>query len=309
MNSIQILATGSYLPKQKIENATLNERFNLQEGWIEKRTGIQTRYLTSEETIIEMAVKAVGNLLKNTKLNKQEIDMIVVASTSSKYIMPSISFFVQKKLEISECICMDVLAGCSGYINAFDIIRNYITLGKIQYGIVVGVEELSTFTDQDDINTAILLSDGAGATLLGKSEKEKKYDSLIESQGQFGEILTCTIDEKIKMNGREIYKYASSKTVENIKKLLKKNQIGIEDITYMIPHQSNTRILKTMGEKLNLNPSKIYLNISEVGNTFCASIPIALDEMFQKKLLKEGDKIILLGYGGGLNLGSIVMEV
>lgn len=309
MNSIKILANGSYLPKTRIDNNILNNKFNLNENWIYKRTGIKIRYYAVQESITYMAIEATKKAIQKAKINVQNIGMIVVATTTTDRLMPGISFKVQKSLGIDKCICTDLLSGCSGYINAFDIVRKYIALGEIEYGLVIGVERLSQFLDEKDVNTTVLLGDGAGATLVGKSAKEKKYFVNIESDGNNGDILTCSFNKKLQMDGKKIYKYGTTKTVENIFELLKQSNEEMEKIKYIVPHQSNARMLKSMCEKLNISETKMYNQLENVGNTFCASIPMALEDMFENELIKSGNKIILLGYGGGLNLGSILMEV
>ena len=307
MNYIHIQKSSSYLPKRKVSNKEIEERLNLEEGYIEKRTGIKDRYYIKDETVEKMAVKAVKKMINEE--DKKKIGLIIVATTSSENLMPVIANTIQKELEIQPCICMDILAGCSGYINSFDIAKMYIETGKVEKALVVGVETLSKYTDQEDVGTVILLSDGAGATLLQKTEKPKKYFSNIKSSGKNNEILTCKSNEKIKMNGKEIYKYAVTKTVENIKELLEQSNEKLEDIKYIVPHQSNKKIMKAIATRLKIDKEKMYTNIEKVGNTFCASIPIAISEMQEKGLLQEGDKIILLGYGGGLNTGSILLEI
>ena len=188
--------------------------------------------------------------------------------------------------------------------------ENILLSGEVENALVIGVEVLSKYINPNDIGTAILLGDGAGATLIGRSkEQKKKYGVKIESEAERGQILTCHTNQKIYMDGKSVYKYAVSKTVENIETLLRENNEEMKNIKYIIPHQSNTRILEKIGEKLQIDSSKMYVNIQEVGNTFCASIPIALDEILEKRFITKGDKIILLGYGGGLNLGSILLEI
>ena len=174
--------------------------------------------------------------------------------------------------------------------------------------MVIGVEKLSKYINKDDINTAILLGDGAGATLIGKAE-EKKYAQNIESIGQEGDILTSKENSKIYMDGKKIYKFGTARVAKNINKLLEKEKLDISEIKYIVPHQSNLRILTSMAEKIGANKNQMYINISDIGNTFNASIPIALNEIVRNNLLQEKDKIILVGYGGGLNLGSILIEV
>ena len=309
MNYIKITETGKYIPKTEINNEQIEQKLNLEKGYIEKRTGIKTRYYAKRESIEEMAIKATKDLLSKSPNAKNDIGLIIVATTSSKNLMPGISNLVQKKLDLKPCICLDILAGCSGYINAFEIAKMYIQTKKIEKALIIGVDKLSEFTNQEDISTAIILSDGAGASLIEKTKEEKKYFSNIEADAKNSEILTCKSDEKIKMQGKEIYKYAVTKTVENINKLLKDSNENIYNIKYIIPHQSNMKIIKAISTRLKIEKSKLYTNIENVGNTFCASIPIVLDEMKQKGLLQEKDKVILLGYGGGLNTGSILIEL
>lgn len=308
MNSIKILANGVYMPENKVENRYFNNKFNLDELWIYKRTGIRTRYWAKDEKQVDMAIKAVENLVSNSNVNLQKIDLIVVASTKFEDSMPGISFEIQKKFDIQNCICMDLLAGCSGYINGIDIARKYIEVDEIESVLVIGVEKLSKYINEDDISTAILLGDGAGATLLGKAVN-KKYAKNIESIGKDGDILTCKENEKIYMDGKKVYKFAIEKVTKNINDLLEREKMNISEIKYIIPHQSNLRILNNIAEKIGATKEQIYTNISQVGNTFNASIPIALNEVMNKNILQENDKIILAGYGGGLNLGSILIEV
>ncbi len=308
MNYIKILASGKYLPKIKIKSETLESKFKLEKNYIYKRTGIKERYNIEEETIEEMAKNAVQDLLKKN-VTKENIGLIIVATTTTNCLMPGISNYIQKEFEIPPCICLDILAGCSGYINAFDIASLYIQAGKIEKALIIGVDVLSKYTNSTDIGTAIILSDGAGATLIGRTKEEKLYVSNIKADGRNNEILICKSNENIFMNGKEIYKYAVTDTVKNIKQLLKKSNETMENIKYIVPHQSNIKIIKAIATRLNIDANKIYTNIKYTGNTFCASIPIALDEMIKGNLLKKGDKIILLGYGGGLNTGTILLEI
>ena len=307
MNSIKILATGMYLPKEKIDNKYFNDKFNLEDNWIYQRTGIKTRYWSENEKIKDLAIKAVEDLIDKNNVDLAKIGLIVVASTNYEDTMPGVSFEIQKRFNIENCMCMDILAGCSGYINSIDIARKYIELDEVENALVVGVEKLSKYINKDDINTTILLGDGAGATLLGKANG-KKYAQNIESIGQDGEILTSKENSKIYMDGKKIYKFGTARVAKNINKLLEREKLDISEIKYIVPHQSNLRILTSMAEKVGVSIEQMYINISDIGNTFNASIPIALNEIVRNNLLKENDKIILVGYGGGLNLGSILIE-
>lgn len=308
MNSIKLLASGMYLPKREVSNKEFNKIFNLDDNWIYQRTGIEKRYWAEEnETTLDLAIKSVENLRKKTEIDFNKIGLIIVASTNFEDAMPGISFEIQKQFDISNCMCMDILAGCSGYINALDIARKYIELDEVEYALVVGVEKLSKYLDKNDVNTAILLGDGAGATLLGKTIN-KRYAKNIESIGKQGDILTCKENQKIYMDGKKIYKFATARVAENVKELLVRENLDISDIKYIIPHQSNLRILASMAEKIGASSEQMLIRISSIGNIFNASIPIVLNEVLDKSLLQENDKIILVGYGGGLNLGSILIE-
>ena len=310
MKYIKIVATGSSIPNRKVTNKEIEKELYLEENYIEKRTGIKERFFIEKETIENLAIQSAKDLIKKIPEEKiQKIDLIIVATTTVKNLMPGIANAIQKELKIKKCISFDILAGCSGYINALDIAKNYIQTGDINTALIVGVDTLSLFTNKKDISTAILLSDGAGATLIESTEIPKIYEKNIEVETQNNEILTCNIDKKIEMKGLEIYRYAVTKTVQNINELLKKSNQTLNDIKYIIPHQSNLKIIKAIITRLNINEDKVYTNLQNIGNTFCASIPIALDEMLEKNLLKEGDKIILIGYGGGLNTGSILLEI
>ena len=306
MNSVKIIATGKYLPKREVKSEYIEKENNLEDGYIYKRTGIETRYYSIDETLEDLAINSVKDMLrKNNNLSILDVDMIITSSTTYNIMMPSLSFEIQKYFNIKDCMCFDILAGCSGYINALDIAQKYIATSSAKNVLVVGADILSK-NKYDDIKTQILFGDGAGCMYLKAIEENKKYVSNIKSFDDKDQILTCNMNHELSMNGKEVYKFATTKTIENISEILDNSNEKIEDIKFVIPHQSNIKILEKICKKTNAN---MYTNIKRYGNTFCASIPIALDELFEFNQLRENDKIILLGYGGGLNLGSILMEV
>lgn len=305
---MRLVASSSYLPPKIILNKDIVNRFGINEEFVERRTGIKQRYFVENEKIEEIAVKAVKKLIEKNKINIQEIDLIVVSTVSTNKLMPGISNYIQEEMNIKSCICLDILAGCSGYINAVDIAHMYINSGKVKKAIVVGVDILSRCTNPDDLGTAIILADGAGATLF-ESSVDNIYYSNIEAIADENDILTYKSQEKIKMEGLAIYKYAVKETTKNITKLLNQSGEKMENIRYIVPHQSNLKIISAIANRLGITMNKMFTNIDKVGNTFCASIPIALDEMLRNKMLEKGDKIILLGYGGGLNTGSILLQI
>ena len=300
---MKLIASSSYLPNKIVMNKELSEKLGVTEEFIEKRTGIKQRYLAENETIEEMVIKATEKLIEKTKISIETIDLIIVATTSTNKIMPGISNHVQKKLKIPKCICLDILAGCAGYINAVDIAQLYMKAGR---AIIIGADILSKCTNESDVGTAIILADGVGATLYEASDN--LYYSNIQSIPDTNDILEYKLNNKIKMDGLAIYKYAVTETVKNIQQLLLEANEKIENIKYIIPHQSNLKIILAIASRLKIEREKIFTNIETVGNTFCASIPIALEQILDNNLLKQGDKIILLGYGGGLNTGSILLE-
>jgi len=308
MNSIKILATGSYLPKKKILNKELESKWNLEKGFIEKRSGIISRYYAEEETILDLAYQACLNCLSSSTVAKEEIDGIILASTTNTYSMPGLSFLLMKKLGLNNGFCLDISSGCNGFVNAFDLARTYILTGKMKKLLVVGVDLLSKVVSDDDYSLKMLLADGAGAILIGVSREEKEYHSQIESYVEGSDLLTYSYGENLKMDGIGIYKYAVNQTSILIQKMLLEQKIEIKDIVFVIPHQSNLKILDGIVKRLEIPKEKMYTNIQYTGNTFCASIPIALDEIEKKKLWKSGDKVILIGYGGGLNTGCILLE-
>lgn len=308
MNSIKILATGSYLPKKKILNEELETKWNLEKGYIEKRSGILSRYYVEDEDILELAYQACLDCLSSSPITKEEIDGIILASTTNHYSMPGLSFLLQKKLGLNNGFYLDISSGCNGFVNGLDLARTYIAIKKMKNLLVVGVDVLSKVVADDDYSLKMLLADGAGAVLVGATNEPKKYCSRIESYVEGNQLLTYSYGNFLQMDGLGIYKYAVNQTSILIKEMLLEEKMELDDMTWVVPHQSNFKILEGIAKRLEIPEEKMYTNIQTIGNTFCASIPIALDEIQKKKLWKTGDKVILIGYGGGLNTGTIILE-
>ena len=305
MENMQIVGRGSYIPNTKINNSILEKMFDKKSEYIFEVSGIENRWYEQTKTIEDMAYEASIKAIEQSNISKDSIDNIIVASSSSSSIMPGISYKVQEKLGIKKCMCLDILGGCNGYINALDIARNYIVLEKVKNALVIGVDKLSEIVDEKDFATKILLGDGAGATIISKSKKEKIYFSYIESKGKDSNFLVYEAGKKIRMQGKQIYKYAVKDVPNVINKTLEMAKLDITDIDKIILHQSNQRIMDKISEELKVDKKKMFSNIKEIGNTFCASIPIALSQVN----LKENEKILLCGYGGGLNTGCIIMNI
>ncbi len=313
MEFIKISKVESYFPEVMMENEKIEKNLNLEKGYIQKRTGIKTRYY-SNESQEEMAKKLVQKMFEKGDCEVKDIGLIIVSTTTPTQFMPGIANNVQKELGIETCISFDILAGCAGFINAIDIAQKYMTTTSIQKALVIGIEQISKFLNHQDVSTAIILADGVGGVVLEKTNQEKKYYAKIEATIDDKNILSTYVDEnkemQLEMKGKDVYKYAVTATIENIQNLLNETGETLDNIKYIVPHQSNLKIIKSIATRLGKEINKkMYTNIKHTGNTFCASIPIALEEMFRKGLLVEGDKIILLGYGGGLNTGSILIEI
>ncbi len=305
MNGIKIIGRGKYLPKKLVTSKMLAKNFNTSEEYIFKVCGISDRWYCEEnETIESMAYNASVDAIENSKIEKNDIDLIIVATTSSNKMMPGISYDVQRLLDINGCFCLDVLAGCNGFVNAFDIAYNYLYVGKANTALIIGVDKLSDTIDRTDMSTAILFGDGAGATIIKKTEENKAYYSNIKSRGQDSKLLTYEIGKNIQMDGTGIYKYAVTEVPKIIKETLSIAKMDMEDLNHIVLHQSNSRIMSSIAKKLGIGNDKIYTNINKVGNTFCASIPIALTEIE----MSPGKKLLMCGYGGGLNTGCIILE-
>ncbi len=283
MSNIQILASAKYLPENNITNEQLEKQFELPQGYLKKRTGIEVRHYAEDE-IEKLAYKAVEKLEKEAV---RDVDMIIVATTSTDKIMPGISNYIQKRLKIERCICLDILAGCGGFINALDIAKMYIQCGKVKKALVIGVELLSKIIDKEDLDLLAVLSDGAGAVLVEKSKSKKQYYSNIVSTIDNKNILEYQSHYKINMKGKDVYRYAVTESAKNIKELLHISNEKIENIKYIIPHQSNLKIIEGITSRIGCGQEKMFTNIQETGNTFCASIPIAIAEMMEKKSLKS----------------------
>ena len=243
--NIKIVDAKYYMPERKVLNSELEEKFGVEKGYIKRRTGIEERYYVGSETIEKMAAKAVRKISDISCL-----DMIVVATTSSNCLMPGISNYIQKELGIDSCICIDILAGCSGFINAFDTVNTYIQAGRIKKALVVGVDLLSEIVNKSDLGTVAVLSDGAGAVLVESTSEEKSYFVNIEAEKDEKDMLVYKVNEKLRMNGKEVYKYAVKNPIENVKKLIDLSDFNLDDIKYIIPHQSNMRIMKSIANRL-----------------------------------------------------------
>ncbi len=316
MNGMTILGHGVGLPKDVMTNLDLEKMVETSDAWISEMTGIKKRYMSRQEETSDLGTKAAREAIRNAGLDKEEIDLIITATSTPEQYFPSVSCLIHEKLGIQKDIqCFDLSAACTGFVYALDTAMRFLyTDSAIQNVLIIGVDHLSKITDFTDRNTCVLFGDGAGAVII-KADEKKSYVSYLKSNGKNASFLfcdACKVQEAIPyihMNGREVFKFACRVMMETILNLLERSNLEREDIKYIIPHQANYRIIEYVAEKLSIPISDFYVNIADYGNTSAASIPIALYEMDQKKLVKPHDKVLLVGFGAGFTWGGMIIEI
>jgi 3-oxoacyl-[acyl-carrier-protein] synthase-3 len=314
----KITATGSYVPNKIVTNFDLSKDVDTSDEWIVERTGIKQRHIADKsELTSDLAFKASQNLLENCKIKVEEIDMIIVATTSPDLTFPSTACILQNKLKAHKAFCFDVQAVCSGFVYAISVANNFIQNGSAKKVLVVGSETLSRIVDWSDRNTCVLFGDGAGAVMLEASTEENcgiiSYS--LHSDGSLTDILKTTggssFNQKagfIEMSGREVFKHAVDKMANSVIETLEKVNLKVEDIDLLIPHQANLRILNSVATRLKIPLEKVIITVENHANTSAASIPLALDFANKNNKIKKGDLIVLEALGGGLTWGSIALR-
>ena len=305
---IKILRTSRYVPPRVVENCEFEAVIDTSDEWIRERTGIERRHFVELEDTSDLALNAV-EAFKNEDLSK--VDAIIVATFTPDLITPSIASIIQKELGIKEDVmAFDFNMACSGFVAGLRLADSLIEEGR--RAIVVGAEVISKVMDLTDRRTCILFGDGAGAVLLEKNSEPSFYD--VGSRGDFdnlhalGRTSNPNADRALFMEGKEVFRFATDIMVKTIERTLNKAELSLEDIDHFVCHQANSRIISHVQKKLKLDPEKFFMNLQNYGNTSAASIPIALDEMNEKGLLKEGQKVVLAGFGGGLSWASTVID-
>lgn len=323
----RIIGTGSYLPKEVITNFDLEKRIDTTDDWIRSRTGIGQRHIASkDESTSDLAAKAAVKALEMANVNPSEIDLIIVSTLTPDKLMPSTAAIVQKKINAEKAVAFDIEAACAGFVYALAIADQFIKTGFYKKILVIGSEVMSRFLNWDDRNTCVLFGDGAGAALLTAAESddigiqnihlgtngfvpEEWLD--IESGGSAKQASLESITNKehfIRMNGKEIFKFGSSILVKSTEEVLKSSNLTIKDVDYLIPHQANSRIIKSAARKLGINEDRFIVNIEKCANTSSASIPIALDEAVRNGKIKKNDTLVFTGFGAGLTWGSVLIN-
>ena len=308
----RITGTGSYLPPKIVTNFDLEKTLNTSDDWITARTGIKERRIVTDENTCDLALEASLNALSMAALNPEDIDLIILATTTPDKIFPATATILQDRLGAS-CPAFDLQAVCAGFVFALTTAQQYIENGSAKNILVVGSETMSKIVDWSDRSTAILFADGAGAVVLSADNTTGIKHSKVLSDGSFLSSLHVNnngIDERgtIQMEGNEVFKIAVHRLSNLAEETLKDCSMTSEDLTWMVPHQANIRIIKAVAKKIKLPMDKVIQTLDKHGNTSAASIPLALDEGVRDRRIKKGDTLLFEGIGGGFSWGSVLLE-
>ncbi|WP_265039356.1 beta-ketoacyl-ACP synthase III [Wolbachia endosymbiont (group A) of Yponomeuta plumbellus] len=317
MNKSFILSTGSYLPRKMLSNNEIASIVETSDEWIRQRTGIVQRHIADEgELTSDLAVNAAKSAIEKAKISVDEIDLIIVATTTPDKTFPSCATIVQSKLKCKNAFAFDVQAACSGFIYAVTVADSLIkSNNRIKYALVIGAEIMSRIVDWEDRSTCVLFGDGAGAVVM-KSEMGRSgiISTNLYSDGNVdilctnGGVSSTGDSGKICMNGREVFKHVVDKLTASVEETLKCNNLKITDIDWLIPHQANIRIIEAVVKKLDFPIEKVINTVDKHANTSAASIPLALDYAIQESKIKSGNLVLLISIGAGLTWGSVLLH-
>lgn len=313
MQGIKILGTGGCLPKHCVTNEELSKIVDTSDEWIQSRTGIKQRYHCVEETTASMAIEAARQAIEKAGIEKEEIGVILVATTTPEYAFPSTACLVQEALGLSEeCMAFDINAACAGFLYGLGIVRGMLQSSEKELALVIGSEHLSKIVNFEDRGSCILFGDGSGAAVVKRSDNPFYHKGWTRGNKEF---LYCNglgskeDDFYLHMEGNQVFRFAVTAIEQGIEAVLEKADASMENIDYVICHQANGRIIDYVEKKYRAYHTKFYRNIETYGNTSAASIPIALNEMLEKGLLKEGNRVIMVGFGAGFTWSSCLLTI
>ena len=310
MNGLRLIGAGKALPSRVLDNEAMTQYVETSDEWITTRTGIPQRYFCGEgENTTTLAIEAAKNALADSGVDKSEIGCLLVATSSGEYAMPSTACLVHKALELPENIpVMDIGAACAGFLYAVDTARALLMAHGGKYAIVVGAEQMSHVLDMTDRNTCVLFGDGAGAAVLAL-EEDAEYYSVVGSRGdlaiQVGGPLRSI---PMTMDGQNVFRFAVSTLPMCVDKLLEKSGLTLEDVDWVVCHQANQRIIDASIRRLGVPAEKFYKNLDRFANTSAASVPLAIAEMKESGKLVSGQRVIMVGFGGGLTWAGVMMQ-
>lgn len=323
---VKIAGTGSYVPQKILTNQELSEFVTTSDEWILTRTGISERRIAADsEFTSDLATFAASKALKNANFDSKEVELIIVTTLTPDKVFPNTASLVQKNINSPRAACFSIEAGCTGFVYGLEVAAGMVASGLYSNALVIGAEKLTSIIDWTDRTTCVLFGDGAGAALLTSCPAgENNYlGSDLGSNGEHHDILHIpgggcalplsqkVLDEKLytlAMNGKEVFKHAISGMSNSAQKALEEASLSIDKIDWVVAHQANIRILNAVGQKLNIPAEKLYVNVDKYGNTSAASVPLAFDEMIQKDIIKRGDIILFVAFGGGLTWGASVVR-
>jgi 3-oxoacyl-[acyl-carrier-protein] synthase-3 len=323
--TVSIIGTGSYVPARILTNADLETIVETTDEWIATRTGIRERRIAAEgEHTSHMAARAAENAMDQAGVAATEIDLIIVATVTPDTFFPSTACHVQRLLGAEKAACFDVSAACSGFLYAIEVAQQFISNHTYNTVLVIGADKLSSIVNWKDRNTCVLFGDGAGAAILRwRAASHGVITTFMGSDGNFGDILhmpgggcalpvtKANIDQRVNtvhMNGRETFKQAVTSMLSAANKALEQSGLAVDDLTCIIPHQANLRIIEALAERLGVSLSKFQVNLDRYGNTSAAAVAIALDEGHRAGRFKVGDYILMVVFGGGLTYASSVVQ-
>ncbi|AAL94354.1 beta-ketoacyl-ACP synthase III [Fusobacterium nucleatum] len=325
MQSIGIKGMGYYVPENVFTNFDFEKIIDTSDEWIRTRTGIiERRFASKDQATSDLATEASLKAIKNAKISKEDVDMIILATTTADYIAQGAACIVQNKLGLKKIPCFDLNAACTGFIYGLEVAYSLVKSGLYKNILVIGAETLSRIVDMQNRNTCVLFGDGAAAAIIG--EVEKGYGFLgfsIGAEGEDNMILKVPAggskkpnnEETIKnrenfviMKGQDVFKFAVSTLPKVTSDALEKAKLKVNDLSMVFPHQANLRIIESAAKRMKFPLEKFYMNLSRYGNTSSASVGIALGEAIEKGLVKKGDNIALTGFGGGLTYGSTIIK-
>ncbi|MEO2153361.1 MAG: beta-ketoacyl-ACP synthase III [Aquificota bacterium] len=307
----KILGVGAYLPSKVLTNYDLEKMVDTSDEWITERTGIKERRIAENETVVEMALKAAEKAIEQAQIDKEEIELIILATLSPQLGFPATACLVQEALGLeNNAMAFDISAACSGFLYGLDIADAYLKSQKKKTALVIGAEKLSSIIDWSDRSTCVLFGDGAGAAVVRYEPNDPSdvLSSKLYTKGKEWKILYRDLCGYLKMEGRKVFKEAVNSMTKSSLEAIKEAGLTPEDIDLVIPHQANFRIIKALAEKLNIPLEKVYVNVNRYGNTSAASIPIAMYEAIEEGKLQRGMNVLLTAMGGGLTWGSMVLR-
>ncbi|OKL35863.1 beta-ketoacyl-ACP synthase III [Domibacillus mangrovi] len=303
-----IWGMGRYIPENVVTNADLEKRMDTSDEWIRTRTGIEERRIAGDDVDTSyMAIKAAEKAIEHAGIHPEEIDLIITATVTPDQRFPSVSCLIQHEIGAVNAAAMDISAACAGFMYAIITGKQFVETGTYKHILVIGAEKLSKSVDWEDRNTAVLFGDGAGAAILGPVADGRGILSFeLGADGRGAKHLYQ--DEYVKMNGREVFKFAVRQMGESAINVIEKAGLTKDDVDFLMPHQANIRIMESSRERLGLPPEKMSVTINQFGNTSSASIPITFVEELEKGKIKDDDVIVMVGFGGGLTWGAIAMK-